>query len=163
VRAAERIRYLALAVQREGNRRLTAELRPLGLTPAQSEVLRILGDHAPMTLTALGRMLVCESGTNPSRLVDKLVGARLVWRVNSARDRREISLTLSDEGARLERAVRTIENGIYAELESTFGSIDVGGFIAYLEMLVAGQPAGMALAERIAADTTAEGTSVPPL
>jgi MarR family transcriptional regulator, organic hydroperoxide resistance regulator len=152
VRNAERIRYLTLAVQREGNRRLTAELKPLGLTPAQSEVLRILGEHAPMTLTELGRMLVCESGVNPSRLVDKLVASRLVWRVPSARDRREVSLTLSDAGAEREQAIRAIEDHIYAELESTFGEIDVDGLIAYLELLVAGQPAGIALAKRIAAE-----------
>ena len=80
MRTAERIRYLVLAVQREGNRQLIAGLRPLGITPAQSEALRILGDHAPMTLTDVGRMLVCESGTNPSRIIDRLVdsGIRLV-------------------------------------------------------------------------------------
>jgi DNA-binding MarR family transcriptional regulator len=152
VRNAERIRYLALAVQREGNRRLTADLKPLGLTPAQSEVLRILGDHAPMTLTALGRMLVCESGTNPSRLVDKLVDAGLVRRITNASDRRQVTLTLTEVGKAKELAVRGVEDRTYAELESTFGAIDVEGLIAYLELLVAGQPAGTALAERIAAE-----------
>ena len=158
MRQAERIRYLALAVQREGNRRLTADLKPLGLTPAQSEVLRILGDHAPMTLTALGRMLVCESGTNPSRLVDKLVDAGLVQRVTSDVDRRRVTLTLTDEGADKERAVQEVENRTYAVLESTFASIDVDGLIAYLELLVSGQPAGLALAERIAAEGDARAS-----
>jgi DNA-binding MarR family transcriptional regulator len=50
--------------------RQATALRPLGLTPAQSEVLRLLGEHAPLTLTGLGELLVCESGTNPSRLVE---------------------------------------------------------------------------------------------
>ena len=158
MRQAERIRYLALAVQREGNRRLTADLKPLGLTPAQSEVLRILGDHAPMTLTALGRMLVCESGTNPSRLVDKLVDAGLVRRVTSDVDRRQVTLTLTDAGVAKERAVQEVENRTYAVLESTFGAIDVDGLIAYLELLVSGQPAGVALAERIAAEGDATAT-----
>ena len=36
MRTAERFRYLVLAVQREGNRQLIAELRPLGVTPAQA-------------------------------------------------------------------------------------------------------------------------------
>ncbi len=75
MRTAERLRYLVLAVQREGNRQRSADLRPLGITPAQSEALRILGDHAPMTLSDVGRMLVCESGTNPSRIIDRLVDA----------------------------------------------------------------------------------------
>ena len=152
MRNAERIRYLALAVQREGNRRLTVDLKPLGLTPAQSEVLRILGDNAPMTLTALGRMLVCESGTNPSRLVDRLVDAGLVCRIASDSDRRQVTLTLSEEGKARELDVRAVEDRIYVDLESTFGAIDVDGLIAYLELLVTGQPAGMALAERIAAE-----------
>ena len=69
MRQAELIRYLVLAAQREGNRRLTRELRAIGLTPSQSEVMRILGDHAPLSLTGLGELLVCESGTQPSRLV----------------------------------------------------------------------------------------------
>lgn len=155
MRRAERIRYLALAVQREGNRRLTADLRPLGLTPAQSEVLRILGDHAPMTLTALGRMLVCESGTNPSRLVDKLVAAGLVTREPGSSDRREVILGLSEKGRSREHEVRAVEDAIYAEIDASFSAVDVDGLIAYFELLVAGQPAGLALAARIAGRTPA--------
>jgi len=41
-------------IQREGNRLLAAELRPLGVTPSQAEVLRVLGDHGPLTLTVEG-------------------------------------------------------------------------------------------------------------
>ncbi len=153
MRRAEQIRYLVLAVQREGNRQLTSGLKPLGVTPAQSEVLRILGEHAPMTLTALGRMLVCESGSNPSRLVDKLVDARLVNRVADDQDRRQVSLTLTAHGRSRERAVNVIENVVYSELESTFDRVDVDGLIGYLELLVHGRSAGRALAERIAAES----------
>ena len=45
MRQAELVRYLVLAAQREGSRRLTRDLREIRLTPSQSEVLRILGDH----------------------------------------------------------------------------------------------------------------------
>jgi len=150
---AERIRYLILAVQREGNRRLTTDLKPLGLTPAQSEVLRILGDHAPMTLTELGQMLVCESGTNPSRLVDKLVDGGLVSRMQGETDRRRVSLTLTDAGGSREAEVRAVEAKTYNDLETSFPAVDVDGLIAYLELLVAGRPAGIALASRIAAES----------
>lgn len=44
MRIAEELRYLILAIQREGNRLLAAELRPLGVTPSQAEVLRVLSD-----------------------------------------------------------------------------------------------------------------------
>ncbi|MGH3837690.1 MAG: MarR family transcriptional regulator [Pseudonocardiaceae bacterium] len=86
MRTAEELRYLILAIQREGNRVLAADLRPLGLTPSQAEVLRVLADFQPLTLTGLGELLVCEHGTNPSRLVDRLVSAGLVWRETQADD-----------------------------------------------------------------------------
>src|SRR5204862_2497912 len=70
---AEELRYLILALQREGNRLLAAGLRALELTPSQAETLRVLADHQPLTLTGLGELLVCETGDNPSRLVDRLV------------------------------------------------------------------------------------------
>lgn len=152
MRQAERIRYLALAVQREGNRRLAADLAPLGLTPAQSEVLRILGDHAPLTLTAVGSMLVCESGTNPSRLVDKLVDAHLVERRTDSVDRRRVTLTLTPDGRAKEAAVRAVEDHLYAGLDAASAGIDTEALVTFLERLVAGQPAGNALAERIAAE-----------
>ena len=66
MRRAEQIRYLILAAQREGNRQLSAALAQLGLTPAQSEALRILEDHGPLALKQLGDMLVCDTGTSPS-------------------------------------------------------------------------------------------------
>jgi len=53
MRPAEELRYLILAIQREGNRLFASELRPLGVTPSQAEVLRVLNDHGPLTLTAL--------------------------------------------------------------------------------------------------------------
>lgn len=152
MRTAERIRYLALAVQREGNRQLTIALRPLGLTPSQAEALRIMGDHAPMTLTDVGRMLVCEAGTNPSRIVDRLVEAGLVDRVTDPGDRRRVALRLTVAGAALERHVRDIEDQMYDQLDAVFADSDTAVLTAQLERLVAGSPAGSALEERIAAE-----------
>jgi len=151
VRTAERLRYLVLAVQREGNRQLIAELRPLGITPAQSEALRILGDHAPMTLSDVGRMLVCESGTNPSRIIDRLVDAGLVDRTVDPDDRRRAMLTLTAAGRDVERAVFEIEERMYAQLDAAFAGADPDALLAQLERLVRGRPSGDALAARIAA------------
>jgi DNA-binding MarR family transcriptional regulator len=152
MRQAERIRYLALAVQREGNRQLSADLRPLGLTPSQSEVLRILGDNAPMTVSDVGRMLVCESGTNPSRLVDGLVERGLVERTVDPADRRRATLRLTADGSTVERGVREIEDRMYAGLDAAFAGVDVSALLGQLEALVAGRPSGDALAARIAAE-----------
>jgi DNA-binding MarR family transcriptional regulator len=152
MRTAEKIRYLALAVQREGNRQLTIALRPLGLTPSQAEALRILGDHAPMTLTDVGRMLVCEAGTNPSRIVDRLVDAGFVDRVSDPDDRRRVTLRLTAAGDVAEGHVREIEDQLYDRLDAVFADSDSAVLIAQLERLVSGSPSGTALAERISAE-----------
>jgi MarR family transcriptional regulator, organic hydroperoxide resistance regulator len=149
VREAEKFRYLILAAQREGNRQLAAALEPHGLTPAQSEVLRILGDNAPMTLTELGRMLVCDSGTNPSRLVDKLVGTGLVQRAPDADDRRQVVLSLTAQGQIAERSVATIEDELYRVLDTALGT-ELAALNATLEALTRGSAGGQALALRIA-------------
>jgi DNA-binding MarR family transcriptional regulator len=151
MRRAEQLRWLALAAQREGNRSLAAALRPLGLTPAQSEVLRLLGDHAPLTLTGVGEMLVCESGTNPSRLVDRMVELGLVDRATpDAGDRRQVILQLTAKGYELEGAVRGIEEAMYAGLDGIGTDAELATVIAVLERVVSGHPSGDAIAARVA-------------
>ena len=154
MRQAEKLRYLALAAQREGNRSLAAALRPLGLTPSQSEVLRLLGDHAPLTLTGLGELLVCESGTNPSRLVDRMVALGLVDRTTpDAGDRRQVILRLTAKGRTLETSVRAIEEAMYAELDAVGTDAELATVIAVLERVVAGRPAEDAFAARVARES----------
>ena len=48
---------------------LTRLEKEIGVTPAQSEALRIIADHGPLALGELGDMLVCDSGASPSRIV----------------------------------------------------------------------------------------------
>jgi MarR family transcriptional regulator, organic hydroperoxide resistance regulator len=153
LRQAELVRYLVLAAQREGSRRLTRDLRAIGLTPSQSEVVRILGDHGPLTLTGLGELLVCESGKNPSRLVDRLVGAGLVERVASARDRRQVRLSLTGTGRELEAEVRAVEEQLYSDVDAALVGVDLRPVVRLLRRLSAGEPAGVALERRIAAQT----------
>jgi DNA-binding MarR family transcriptional regulator len=150
VREAEQLRYLILAAQREGNRRLARELKPLGLTPSQAEVIRVLRDNEPLTLSALGQLLVCEGGTNPSRLVDRLVAAGLVTSSVSPSDRRQLVLRLTDAGSQLESAVRGIEERMYAEMDAATAGVDLSVTLALLGGFVAGMPAGIALEKRIA-------------
>lgn len=91
---AEELRYLILAVQREGNRLLTEALAPLDLTPSQAEVLQVLEQFEPLTLLELGERLVCESGS-PSRLISSMVEKGLVQKVVSRLDRRASQITLT--------------------------------------------------------------------
>src|SRR3954449_10919886 len=94
----EELRYLVLATQRDGNRALAALLRPLGVTPAQAEVIGVLATAArPLTVSEVGEVLVCEPGS-PSRLVGSLVTAGLVARDAHERDGRATVLSLSEPG-----------------------------------------------------------------
>ena len=88
------------------------------MTPSQAEVLRLLADRQPLTLSGLGELLVCESGANPSRLVDRLVAAHLIDRVEARHDRRTVELTLTSAGRQVADRVAEIEERLYEELEA---------------------------------------------
>lgn len=154
MRTAEQLRYLILAAQREGNRQLIAALSQIGLTPAQSEALRIIADHGPLSLRELGDMLVCDSGTSPSRIVDRLVGAGLVHREAGAQDRRQISLTTTASGRKAATHVRAVEDQLYAAIDSAVGTTDAEALTRALWALTQGSPAGAALRNRLAAEAT---------
>jgi len=149
MRIAEELRYLVLAANSEGKRQLAQQLRPLGLTPSQAEVLRVLADHAPLTLSGLGSLLVCESGSSPSRLVDRVVAQDLVNRRPGTTDGREVELTLTSEGERLAIEVAVIEDAMYAAIDAISGQ-DAQPTRDFLRTFVDGSPSGQALARRIA-------------
>jgi len=148
MRIAEELRYLVLAANSEGKRQLAQQLRPLGLTPSQAEVLRVLADHAPLSLSGLGSLLVCESGSSPSRLVDRVVAQGLVNRRPGTADGREVELTLTPEGERLAVEVAVIEDAMYAAIDAI--GDDVDATLDFLRTFINGSPSGDALARRIA-------------
>lgn len=148
MRPAEQLRYLILAIQREGNRLLAAELRPLGLTPSQGEVVRVLADHGPLTLQGLGELLVCETGGSPSRLVDRLVAAGLVRREADAADRRWVTLSLTETGERAAVQVGEIEERLYRRIDELTEGAPVDQALALLHQFAAAFPAGQALERR---------------
>ncbi len=148
MRIAEELRYLILAIQREGNRLLAAELRPLGVTPSQAEVIRVLSDFGPLTLTGLGELLVCETGNSPSRLVDRLVAAGLVQREVDAADRRYLTLGLTPDGKRLSRRIATVEQRLYSTIDEHVADQPVDEALRMLRSLADAFPAGHAVARR---------------
>ena len=148
MKPVEELRYLILAVQREGNRILAAQLRPLGLTPSQAEVLRVMHDHQPLTLSALGHLLVCETTTSPSRLVDRLVGQGLLQRTTDPGDRRYVTLTLTPQGQRLERQIVAVEDHLHSVLARLVADQPLDETIRLLRNVAAEFPAGEALARR---------------
>ncbi|SEU09300.1 MarR family winged helix-turn-helix transcriptional regulator [Paenibacillus sp. NFR01] len=143
----EELRYLILAAQREGSRTFTELLKPLGLTTSQSEVLRVLYDHEPLSLIELGQLLVCETGS-PSRLVGRMVEAGLIEQKPSAVDSRKVQLSLTEEGRDKALKVRDIENRFYDELTPMLEGQPVQNLMQLLWMQVKGKPTGNALALR---------------
>lgn len=105
---SEELRYLILAVQREGNRLLTDALAPLDLTPSQAEVLQVLEQFEPLTLIELGERLVCETGS-PSRLVNSMVEKGLLQKTTSAQDKRAAQLTLTPQARKLMPELNAVE------------------------------------------------------
>ncbi|WP_438445071.1 MarR family winged helix-turn-helix transcriptional regulator [Gorillibacterium sp. sgz5001074] len=143
----EELRYLILAAQREGSRTFTELLKPLGLTTSQSEVLRVLDDHEPLSLIELGQLLVCETGS-PSRLVSRMVEAGLIEQRPSPVDSRKVQLSLTEEGTSKARMVREMENRFYDALTPLLEGRPVQELMQLLWMQVKGKPTGRALALR---------------
>jgi|SRR5688572_9213360 MarR family transcriptional regulator, organic hydroperoxide resistance regulator len=148
MRPAEEWRYLILAIQREGNRLLADELKPLGVTPSQAEVLRVLEDFGPLSLRGLGDLLVCETGSSPSRLVDRLVIQGLVARRTSEEDARSVTLELTAQGRQLARRVADAENVLHDRLDQLIHGEPEAAARNLLRKLASAFPAGEALARR---------------
>ncbi|MCX0241567.1 MarR family winged helix-turn-helix transcriptional regulator [Streptomyces drozdowiczii] len=157
----EEVRLLVLAAQREGNRALASELRPLGLTPSQGEVLRLLAERQPLSLSGLGALLVCESGSNPSRLVDRLVTAGFVHREVDAHDRRHVELTLTDAGRHAAESVALAEGRLHAWIAEAATGHDLEQAREFLRALVTGRGAGNAVALQAATATNTDPATNP--
>src|SRR5262249_39105405 len=148
----EELRYLILAAQREGSRLLAEALRPLRLTTSQAEVLRVLQDHEPLSLIALGDLLVCETGS-PSRLVQGLVDDGLVARNPSATDKRMVTLRLTELGRERAADVSALEALLYAANADLAKDAHLPELLKVLWRFVEGRPAGNALARRMGRET----------
>jgi DNA-binding MarR family transcriptional regulator len=158
MRPIEELRYLILAGQREGNRLFADALRPLHLTPSQAEVLRVLQDHEPLSLIALGDLLVCETGS-PSRLVQGLVEDGLVERVLSSTDKRKVTLTLTNAGREMAANVAALEAQFYEAIADLIKDAPLPEMLELLWRFVEGKPAGAALARRTG--RKGEGSAMP--
>lgn len=146
---AEELRYLVLALQREGNRQLADMLKPMGLTPSQAEVLQVLEQFGQLTLTELGERLVCETGS-PSRLVNNMVKNAYIVKTPDALDGRAINLSLSETAQALMPKLNALElayNDEVAKLTETL-PIPLETVLGIFRNLVANTPAGHAVSLR---------------
>ncbi|GLS45523.1 hypothetical protein GCM10007884_35140 [Methylobacterium brachythecii] len=117
------------------NRRVTAavasELRALGLSIPQFDVLSTLTEQEGLTQQDLASRLYVTKG-NVSGLIDRLVEAGLVERRAIVGDRRSHALHLTSEGANLARQGLAVQTSYVSR---TLGQLDPGS-IAELERLV---------------------------
>ena len=148
VQAINLFRTLVLAAQREGNRLLGEGLKPLGLTPAQAEVLAVLAAAQPVSLIELGERLVCEAGS-PSRLVAGLTHAGLVARRSDPQDARKALFSLTPRGEALGARAAAVEWEFCEELAGLLEGMPVDAAAHTLWRLVAHLPAGKALRRRL--------------
>ena len=151
----EKLRYLILGAQREGNQIFRSLLAPLGATPSQAEVLRCLGTAGALSLRDLGRRLVCESGS-PSRLVSNMVDKGWIDRREDPADRRQIVLVLSETGRELERQVRSVEDKLHGWIAGRLDTDTMRGMSRGLESLLEGTDSATALAERAKVSRSAD-------
>ena len=100
---------------------LSAVVEEAGITLQQYNVLRILRGARPdglCTLTIADRMLERTPGI--TRLIDRLEAKRLVVRVRSAEDRRQVWCRITPDGlrllARLDRPVAELDRDVVAGL-----------------------------------------------
>jgi MarR family transcriptional regulator, organic hydroperoxide resistance regulator len=123
------------AIQRELERRMNEAMRPLGLTGPQADALLVIGQAAPLSLKALGDLLIAEAG-HPSRLVDRLVEAGLVQRSPAESDRRRVELSLTVRGERLARRVQAAREGVLDLARGLTAGHDLRPTLALLRELV---------------------------
>lgn len=92
--------------------RISASLKPHGVTMEQFNVLRILrgqSERGVLIKDITSRML--ERNSNTTRIIDRLEAKRLVQRISSVNDRRERPVVLTAAGASLLEAIdRTWQN-----------------------------------------------------
>lgn len=105
-------------------RTMNEALAPLGVTAAQADAITVIGQAEPLSLKALGDLLIAEAG-HPSRLVDRLVEAGYVERVAAAGDRRRVDLSLTPAGRKLSGKIEKTRADVLAAADQLLGKRDI--------------------------------------
>lgn len=124
--AANHLRYLVLAIQAEGERRLNDAFRDAGLdlTATQSEVLEVLAETGPLSQNELAERLVCTKG-NISRLVDRMAAKDMLRRESYPSDRRRVRIAVTDHGRELTRAAYQTISQLLAAIRSVYDETEL--------------------------------------
>lgn len=95
---------------------LTESLKPFNLSIAQFNVLRILRGQKgkPASLSCVNEKMIHKM-SNTTRLIDKLLEKELVERITCPNNRRQIELTITEEGLSLLKELDTVIDNAEAE------------------------------------------------
>lgn len=120
---AEEVRYLILALQRQGNRKLNNLFAQLDLTTSQAEAIEVIGMYGPMSTRQVGDYLICEPGS-PSRLLATLAAKSLTVTSQSVADRRATLHALTPKGRDALAKIMALKNSFQDELAASLGEAE---------------------------------------
>ncbi|WP_223068422.1 MarR family winged helix-turn-helix transcriptional regulator [Paenibacillus caui] len=143
----EAIRYMILALEREGSRKFQEIVKSIGVTGPQAEVIRVLDEFGPLSLKELGTLLICEGGS-PSRLVDSVVKEGYVTRSTSESDRRAVTLMLSEKGKQKSLEISQSEKLMYQTLSDQIPSDYINQLYDAMTLILKHHAAGAPLINR---------------
>ena len=89
--------HLVVAIYQFRDSRLDTALRPLGLNVSRYRVLGVLERFGSSSMTELSSFTAMQR-TTLTRIADQLVSAGFIDRAGEARDRRQVILSLTDQG-----------------------------------------------------------------
>ena len=131
--------HLFAVVARHREARLESELKRIGLSLPRHRALGVIWALEPCTMSELAGYSAVDR-TTMTRTVDHLVDGGLVERTTPREDRRQVVLTLTDEGRRLcrhsLRAVYRANRELLEELAETDQRVVARALEAFLGRLV---------------------------
>lgn len=112
---AERVWFRFMRVHTRGLTAISDQLRTIGLSVPQCDVLTTLTEREGIAQQELAERLYVTKG-NISGLVDRLVKAGLVERRPSREDKRSYAIFLTDEGRRLAQLGINIQRDFVSQI-----------------------------------------------
>lgn len=134
----EELRYLIKAVDKEGEEQHTKMLAPLGVTPSQNEILKILAQQDGLATTQIGDLLICGSD-NPSRVLDRLIQKELIKKEKDTIDSRKNNIYLTAKGRAVLKETRKVEAEFNKVIQKKLeNQIKIDEFITILNRQIEG-------------------------
>jgi DNA-binding MarR family transcriptional regulator len=106
--------HLFIAIDRLRDARLDKALRPLGLNVSRHRAIAVIALLEPCTMSELADLSVVDR-TTMTRVVDQLVARGLAGRTTPSEDRRQVLISLTDDG----REVYGLALKIVADINKT--------------------------------------------